>query len=122
GLSYTADTLEALHRRSPESDWWLILGSDCLPDIPGWHEPARIVTAAGLLIVERQGSPVWPAAEFHARLGIALAQAIRYQLIPMPMIDIASRDIRDRVTQGRTIRYLVPRAVECYIESHRLYA
>src|SRR6516225_5688584 len=46
GLSYTADTLEELHRREPEGELWLMVGSDCLPDIPGWHEPARMVASA----------------------------------------------------------------------------
>ena len=39
-----------------------------------------------------------------------------------PQIDIASRDLRQRVREGRSIRYLVPRAVEVYIKEKRLYA
>jgi nicotinate-nucleotide adenylyltransferase len=121
GLSYTADTLEELRQRRPEAELWLILGSDCLPDVPDWHEPIRIVMSAGLLIVEREGWPVGLADELQARLGINSKAEVRYQPIHMPGIDIASRDIRRRVAEGRTIRYLVPRSVECYIESHRLY-
>jgi nicotinate-nucleotide adenylyltransferase len=39
----------------------------------------------------------------------------------VPLIDNASSDLRRRVAEGRSIRYLVPRAVECYIATHHLY-
>jgi nicotinate-nucleotide adenylyltransferase len=122
GLSYTADTLDELHRRMPEAELWLMIGSDCLPDIPGWHEPGRIVASAGLLIVARPNSPTWPAAELRANLRLRAEQELRYQTVEMPLIDISSRDLRRRVAERRSIRYLVPRAVECYIETHALYS
>ena len=49
GPSYTVDTLEELHQRCPDTEWSLILGSDSLPDLPRWREPARIVALAELL-------------------------------------------------------------------------
>jgi nicotinate-nucleotide adenylyltransferase len=121
GLSYTADTLEELHRREPEGELWLMVGSDCLPDIPGWHEPARMVASAGLLIVARPNSQIWSPAELRTNLRLSAKQELRYQTVEMPLIDISSRDLRCRVAEGRSIRYLVPRAVECYIETHVLY-
>src|SRR5439155_12099678 len=42
GSSYTVDTLSELQRQHRGVDLWLILGSDCLPDLPHWREPARI--------------------------------------------------------------------------------
>ena len=46
GLSFTADTLEELHRRHVDGDFFLIIGSDCLPDLPHWHEPRSCMTHA----------------------------------------------------------------------------
>ena len=122
GYSYTADTLDELHQRNPEADLWLIIGSDCLPDIPGWHEPTQIIAAAGLLVVPRAGSSIWSAAELRSTLRLTSEVALRYRVVEMPPIDISSRDVRRRVEAGRTIRYLVPRAVECYIQAHALYS
>jgi nicotinate-nucleotide adenylyltransferase len=39
----------------------------------------------------------------------------------MPEVGISATDLRRRVSQGQTIRYRVPRAVEKYIETHQLY-
>jgi nicotinate-nucleotide adenylyltransferase len=43
------------------------------------------------------------------------------QIIDVPLIDIASRDLRRRVADGRSIRYLVPAAVAAYIADKGLY-
>jgi nicotinate-nucleotide adenylyltransferase len=42
-------------------------------------------------------------------------------VIDAPLIDIASTQLRLRAARGRSLRYLVPRAVECYILDKRLY-
>ena len=56
-----------------------------------------------------------------ATLHLTPEQPLRYQVIEMPLIEIASRDLRRRVAEGRSLRYQLPRAVECYIETHGLY-
>ena len=53
--SYTANTLAELHRRHPGNELFLLMGSDGLPDLPGWYEPARVVEQAGLVVVPRPG-------------------------------------------------------------------
>ncbi len=121
GPSYTADTLDLLHQRYPETDLALILGADCLPDLQYWHDPARIVARATLLIAGRPGWTLWSAEELQTALRLPTADSIRQERVVMPQIDIASRDLRQRVREGRSIRYLVPRAVECYIVEHKLY-
>lgn len=122
GLNYTVRTLEVLRGRHPENEYWLLLGSDCLVDLPHWREPCRILEMAGLLITARPGWPIWPAEQLARALGLGERSLSRYQVIHSPLIDIASRDLRRRGAEGRSLRYLVPRAVEMYLESHQLYA
>lgn len=121
GPSFTADTLDELHRRKRDDELYLILGADCLPDLPYWHDPARIVARAGLLVAARPGWEMWPEERLRMALALAADVPLRVQFVQVPLIDTASRDLRRRLAEGRSIRYLVPRAVECYIGTHRLY-
>jgi nicotinate-nucleotide adenylyltransferase len=122
GPSYTADTLDELHRRHPEAELGLIIGSDSLQDMHHWYDPTRIVTQAELLIVARPGWSIWPADRLRAALRLPEDVPLRLQIVPVPLVEISSRDLRRRVAAGNSIRYLLPRAVECYIETHHLYA
>jgi nicotinate-nucleotide adenylyltransferase len=121
GPSYTADTLEAIHRRQPDLDLHFIIGSDSLVDLPQWREPARIVAQAALLVVTRPGFRIQPIEEVRQALELPNETPLRFQVIESPLIDIASSDLRRRAAEGKSLRYQVPRAVECYIEQHQLY-
>ncbi len=121
GPSFTADTLADVHRLRPGNDYCLILGADCLPDFPTWHEPERIVELSTLLVAARPGWPVWTGAQLAAALGLADAGKVRLVPILIPLIEISSRDLRTRASEGRSILYLVPRAVEVYIREKKLY-
>jgi nicotinate-nucleotide adenylyltransferase len=121
GPSYTVETLEELHWRRPDAELFLLVGSDCLPELPHWHEPARIVELAGLLAVARPDWPLVQPAQLRAALHLAAHVPLRHQAVSMPLIGISSRDLRRRAAEGRSLRYLLPRAVECYVDTHRLY-
>jgi nicotinate-nucleotide adenylyltransferase len=121
GPSFTADTLDDFRRRHADCEFFLIIGSDTLKDLPGWRDPARVVQAATLLVVARPHNPVPPPDQVRAALGLPGPVPLRLQVVQAPLIDVASRDLRDRAAHGRSLRYLVPRAVECYIEDKHLY-
>jgi nicotinate-nucleotide adenylyltransferase len=121
GLSYTADTLDELRRQHPDDELLLLVGSDTLAELPTWHAPERIVRAAGLVVMRRPGHEVPPVASLDAAIGLMHDESVRLQTVDVPLIDLASRDIRRRVGQGRSIRYMLPRAVEVYIGEKGLY-
>jgi nicotinate-nucleotide adenylyltransferase len=121
GLSYTADTLDELARLHPSNEWFLIVGSDTLIDLPHWHDPARVIGAAGILVVARPGSPIVSADELRVNLALPPDSHPRIQAVAMPLIDIASSDLRRRAGEGRSLRYFVSRSVECYIQAKDLY-
>jgi nicotinate-nucleotide adenylyltransferase len=117
GPTYTVDTLESLAGYEPDVEWWLLLGLDALADFPRWRNPHRIVELARLAVVER------PGAESEAVLrGLPAELAARVEGVPMPLLAIASRDLRADVAAGRSVRYLVPDAVAAHIAKQRLYA
>jgi nicotinate-nucleotide adenylyltransferase len=121
GVSYTVDTLEQLCSEEPNREMYLILGADALEDLPTWKNPKRICELALPLVVCRAYAPdpdfsVLAKLMSHDR--IAAAQAAQVSMAP---IGIASSDIRRRVAAGKSIRFRTSRAVEKYIETHRLY-
>lgn len=121
GPSYTADTLAELHHRHPKHDYFLLVGSDTLGDLPYWHEPVRLLELAGLLVVARPNHPVLTAEQLRAKLRLPNDVPVRLDAVEVPLIDISSRDLRRRAAAGRSLRYFLPRAVECYIHEKRLY-
>jgi nicotinate-nucleotide adenylyltransferase len=121
GLSYTVDTLDELKKGHPAADWFLLVGSDTLAELHEWYDPAGIVRRAGLLVVARDGERVLSAEEMRESLKLPETEAVRLEVIVSPPIALSSRDLRRRAAEGRSLRYLVPRAVECYVEEKRLY-
>lgn len=117
GLSYTADSLAVLQAEFPDRELYFLMGQDSLRDFPTWHEPDRIVRQARLGVALRPGVVV----DIDTIVRQVPAAAGRIKLIDVPLIQIASRLIRQRVREGRPITYQVPRAVEGYIRAHGLY-
>lgn len=122
GPSYTVDTLELLGSREAGAELFLIIGADCLPDLSGWYQPTGILERAGLLVVPRPGWTMLSSDAIRKSVGLLGDKPLRHQIVGAPLMEIASRDLRRRVAEGRSIRYQVPRAVECYIAHHRLYS
>ncbi len=121
GPSYTVDTLAELHHRHPGHEFFLLVGSDTLLDLPHWYEPQRVVRLASLLVMRRPNNEVLPLEELRARLHLPSPALLRLEVVETPLIDIASRDLRRRAAAGRSLRYFLPRAVEMYIQEKKLY-
>ena len=92
-------------------------GADSLADLPTWRRPERIAELATLVVVNRPGIDPEVLAE-PPELGPTARPIVR---VTVPPIGIASSDLRRRVAEGRSIRYMVPRGVEAYIEANGLY-
>jgi nicotinate-nucleotide adenylyltransferase len=125
GVSYTADTLDALAASHPGDELLLILGPDALAGLPSWHEPRRILAAAALLAVEREGlddiADIVRRPDLAALLGAERAGEVIATRVRVPAIGIRATDLRAASAAGASIRYRTPRAVERYIATHGLY-
>lgn len=116
GPSYTADTLEAIARENPGAELYLLLGQDALADLPFWRYPQRIAQLSILAVARRPG---FEAAAAESLASLDISRRIRW--LDMRAIDISASAIREKVRAGRSIRFLVPAAVEEYILRHGLY-
>jgi len=118
GPSYTVDTLRELHARTPEDDLTFIVGGDIALGLPSWHEPDEVLRLATLAVAERAGAGRGDIAE---RLRASFPDAAPPVFFDMARLDISSSQIRRRVAEGRSIRYLVPDPVAEHIVRGRLY-
>jgi nicotinate-nucleotide adenylyltransferase len=114
--SHTVDTLEEFLRKgAPPPELFFITGLDALLDIDTWKDYMRLPSLCTLVTATRPGYSV---------TGVdALPEAVRraLRLVEIPQFAISSTEIRSRVRDGRSIRFLVPHLVENYIESCGLY-
>ncbi len=118
GPSYTVDTLRELHAQTPEDDLTFIVGGDIALGLPSWREPHAVLALATLAVAERAGTACDDVAE---RLRASFPDAPPPVFFEMPRLDLSSSQIRRRVAEGRSIRYLVPDAVADRIARGRLY-
>jgi nicotinate-nucleotide adenylyltransferase len=117
---FTVDTLREIQTESPMTAIFFLMGADSLHDFPTWREPRSIVEIARVGVVNRHAD-LTPAVLEPLRHLLGSDLTDRIQLVTIPMIDISSSDIRARIREGRSIRYMTPRAVECYIAKNQLY-
>ena len=117
GPSYTVDTLTMLRKQlGSEASLFFILGRDTLAELPLWKEPEKLVQLCRLVVAPRLGSK--DLKHLETAIPGLLDKVIQ---LDMPVIGISSAEIRQRITQGLTIRYLVPAEVEKYITEQKIY-
>jgi len=112
GPSYTLDTVRELQAAQPGAQWFLIIGQDQYAGLHTWRDWRELLGLVTLAVANRPGAVAEPHAD---------VRAFAHRAVPLPMLDIASTDIRARVAAGQDISALVPASVARYIEVHRLY-
>lgn len=108
GPTYTSDTLQTIKEQHEGAELFLILGADAAAGVPTWREPERVLALTQLIVVNRPGAPDLP-------------EDIPHHPLRMPMIEISSTDIRNRVRAEQPIDFLVPDQVAEHISKAGLY-
>jgi len=121
GTSYTVDTLAEIKQELPEAELVFLIGSDSLDELHTWREPRRICELAFLAVIARGGHPPPDLLKLREFLPESQHADLNSHLVTMPHMEISSRDIRNRIAQGRSVRYQLHPAVEAYIDAHKLY-
>ena len=118
-VSYTVDSLEALRRETPGVELFLLLTDDWLAAFHTWRRPSRIAELATLVVVRR----AVPQEHAPPLSDGQLPPGVRERLISvdMPAMGHAGTDLRRRVADGLSLRYLTPEPVVRYVHEHGLY-
>lgn len=114
GPTYTIDTLRAFRKFYGEkAELFFITGTDAVAEILSWKDPEAVLEEAHFIAANRPGYSLGrPAGELFIN---------RVSVMEIPALAISSTDIRRRVTEGRPIRYLLPREVREFIDQRELY-
>ena len=118
GPSYTIDTIHQLKRMRPQEQLHLILGEDQLAGLDRWKNIEELVQLAPPLIGARLG-------DFFIDISGLSANSLKLLHLgvsKIPLMDISSTEIRERLQQGKYCGHLVPSKVLDYIYQHQLYS
>jgi len=121
GVSYAVDTVRSLKTEDPTSEWFFILGSDMLAELHQWRGIYDLLEMCRFVTFGRPGFKMDSCNEEDLRLRAPWPRLLLDNLRTGRRIDISSSEIRYRVAEGMSIRYLVPSEVEMYIAEHGLY-
>lgn len=117
GNSYTIDTLRTLRSRPENAGalFYFITGLDAVLDIVSWKHPEEIMSMCKFVAVSRYGYN-------HKKMN-ELPPELREKIITLeiPLLAISSTELRERVRNNRSIRFMVPPAVEQFIRKKSLY-
>lgn len=111
GPSYTVDTVRQLTAASPGTCFSLLVGADVAGELDTWHDVGALATLVTLVIVDRGGierapdPPGW-----------------RVERVRIPALDVSSSELRDRMSRGESVEFLIPHPAILCIDRLGLYA
>lgn len=104
GPSWTVDTLQEIRRRWDPDELVLVIGVDQYRSFDSWRDPEKILELAELAVMPRNGE--------------LPREDPRYPFVAAPVtrVDVSSTRVRDRLSTGRSVRYLVPGTIRERLE------
>jgi nicotinate-nucleotide adenylyltransferase len=119
GMTYTADTLKLLTSKHPNTEYYFIVGADSLLQMPQWKDPQTVFR---LSTIAAAGRNHLSEDILNQQIrGLKEEYDARIILLQMPDLEISSADIRDRIADGKSVRYYLPEQVTVYIKCHGLF-
>lgn len=107
GPSYTYDTIKLLIEMYPEARFYFIIGGDMIEYLPKWYKIEELIRLVTFVGVERR----------------KFSSETKYPIIyvDIPKFDVSSSMIRERIKEGKTLKYLLPDEIIHYLKEKKLY-
>jgi nicotinate (nicotinamide) nucleotide adenylyltransferase len=119
GYTYTIDTVRELKHCLGDIEILFITGADAMLEILTWRDVGKLLHECSFIAVSRPGYKDRDLVQKKEELKAMFDCDIT--IMDVPEYAISSTEIRDRVRQGKSIKYLVPQNVEDYIIKNHLY-
>ena len=114
---HSVETVPLLKKRSPQDEWFFITGADEVSNLLTWKEPDRLLEEVVMVAATRPGYDLSRLDHLEA----GLQNFDRIFPVECSRVDISATNIRRRILQGKSVRYLVPESVHEIIEQEELY-
>lgn len=120
GTTYTIDTIKAFKKiYKNDAEFYFITGADAIMELSTWKEIDKLLKLCRFVAASRPGFRAEKMKEKIKELEKKYNESI-YTVV-VPALQISSTDIRNRIRDDRSIKYLLPESVEHYINKNRLY-
>jgi len=120
GKSYAYDTVKAFKEAFPDYDLYFITGADAIKEILTWHRVEEILDLCYFVAATRPGYDLDDLKKEELKV-LPPEYLESILIIEVPAMAISSTNIKSRVREGKSIKYLLPEAVEHYIYKNKLY-
>ena len=119
-LSYTVDTIRELKKIYKEEKLYFLIGLDSLFQLKTWKKIGDLSQEIEFVVALRPG--YIDKEEINREIDFLRENfGTRINLIKTPLYEISSTDLRDRIHEGKSLRYLIPKKVLDYIEESGFY-
>ncbi len=119
GPSYSYDTVQALRQEMGEDcEFFFIVGSDAVKELATWNHIDELLSLCHFVAATRPGSSE-AVDEVIRQFGKKGQEKIHH--LSTPELEISATDIRRRIQEGRSVRFILPESVEAYIRKEGLY-
>ncbi|MBO7333503.1 MAG: nicotinate-nucleotide adenylyltransferase [Lachnospiraceae bacterium] len=121
GYSYSYETIAELKAKNPHVEYYFIVGADSLMYMDNWMKPEGIFNEVTVLVASRKGTSV---EELNKKIDELKAKYEKadIRVLPISNTDISSSEIRERVKEGKSIRYMVHYKVIEFINKNHIYS
>lgn len=120
GRTYTAETMQILTGENPDTDYYYIVGADTVVAMRTWYHPEEVFSKCTILAAVREESVKSDALALEIK-ALEKDFGARICLMDVPNVAFSSTDIKNRLEEGRSVRYMLPEAVIDYIREKKLY-
>ena len=118
--SYTVDTIRELKKIYKEEKLYFLIGLDSLFQLKTWMKIGDLSQEIEFVVALRPG--YLDKEEINKEIDFLRENfGTKINLIKTPLYEISSTDLRDRIREGKSLRYLIPKKVLDYIEESGFY-
>lgn len=118
-LSYTYKTLKHFNEKHEDTEWYFITGADCLMQLDSWKNINEVLSLCNFVVFRRSGYSMEDMLKQKERIEKKFNKKIIF--LDIPVIDISSTTIRNKIKNGENISYLVPEKARCMVNKMNLY-